>query len=401
MKNKLTLLLVTLGSLAAHAQLPFKFDSLYKTVYAKDLCRMLQANPDLMLVDVRSPGEYADTSRYTSLNIGHLKNAINLNIQLIEKNPDTLSRYKDKTLVFYCSHSQRSRRVSKLLSEKGYAHVYNLNGGMSSLTQLSDKEFPCKQNYLQTSLGYKNLTLDESAKLIKSEKNLVLIDVRPAMQFNSMDTVQGNNVGRLRNAINLPFAELAGRIGELDKYKGRPVLVYGASGDGDPARAIAQLQKNGFAPVYLMLGGIEDFVSSRESDSFLEHPAPYHILDTRRTLSLLETNRNLQIYDTRVAEEYDNKVQGMRSYKNLGRLKNAHHVVQADFSTTQLPKDKSAPILVYGNDESFLFASQLTAKGYKQVFVLDGFYSFVWSGFNVEECKGARSFLVNHQGLYN
>ena len=103
---------------ASSAQLPFKFDDRYKTIYATDLCKMLQKNPDIVLIDVRSPGEYSDTSQYASLNQGHLKGAINLDIEAIKKDPGVMNPYKDKTIVLYCSHSQRSRRVSKLLSGK-------------------------------------------------------------------------------------------------------------------------------------------------------------------------------------------------------------------------------------------------------------------------------------------
>ena len=44
--------------------------------------------------------------------------------------------------------------------------------------------------------------------------------------------------------------------------------------------------------------------------------------------------------------------------------------------------------------------SRLATKGYKKVHVLDSFYGFVWSGFNIESCKEAKTFLVNHEGLY-
>ena len=33
----------------ASAQLPFKYDSLFKTIYAKDLCKLIQIKPDILL----------------------------------------------------------------------------------------------------------------------------------------------------------------------------------------------------------------------------------------------------------------------------------------------------------------------------------------------------------------
>lgn len=144
MKHILFICTFMLLVLTVSAQLPFKFDDQYKTIYADDLCKMLQKNPDVVLIDVRSPGEFSDTSQYASLNQGRLKGAINLDIEAIKKNPAAMNPYKDKTIVLYCSHSQRSRRVSKLLAESGFTSFYNLNGGMSVLNQFKENDFPCK-----------------------------------------------------------------------------------------------------------------------------------------------------------------------------------------------------------------------------------------------------------------
>lgn len=66
------------------AQHPFKFDSLYNTIYAKELCQLIQRDPDVVLIDVRSAGEFCDTSQYASLNKGHLKGAINIPVDSIK-----------------------------------------------------------------------------------------------------------------------------------------------------------------------------------------------------------------------------------------------------------------------------------------------------------------------------
>jgi rhodanese-related sulfurtransferase len=199
---------------SAQSQLPFHYDSLYKTIHVKEFCKLFLNNPNLLLVDVRSAGEYSDTSRYASLNQGHLKGAINLEIEAIRNNMDTIEHYKDKTIVFYCSHSQRSRRVSRLLSEKGFTNFYNLNGGMSVLNQLSEKDFPCKEDWIVSSLSFKNLSFNDASTLIKSKKAIV-VDIRPANQFNSTDSIAENNVGRVKGAINIPYAEFKNRISEL------------------------------------------------------------------------------------------------------------------------------------------------------------------------------------------
>ncbi len=384
-------------SASAQSQLPFHYDSLYKTIHAKEFCKLFLNNPNLLLVDVRSAGEYSDTSRYASLNQGHLKGAINLEIEAIRNNMDTIEHYKDKTIVFYCSHSQRSRRVSRLLSEKGFTNFYNLNGGMSVLNQLSEKDFPCKEDWIVSSLSFKNLSFNDASVLIKSKKAIV-VDIRPANQFNSTDSIAEYNIGRVKGAINIPYAEFKNRINELSKYKQQPILIYSSSGDGDGARAAKELHNNGFTSVYHLLGGINSLIASQKDISFIENATPFILLDAPRTLALLKETKDLVIYDTRVAAQYNNT--GTESYRNLGRIKNAIHVEESAFQSQSLPANKNASILVYGNIESIKFASLLSSKGYKKVYLLDGLYDFVWSSFNVESCKEGREFMVNHKGLY-
>ncbi|NEU06946.1 hypothetical protein GZH53_01360 [Flavihumibacter sp. R14] len=384
----------------AQAQLPFKFDSQYKTIYAADLCRMLQKDPGIVLIDVRSPGEYSDTSQYASLNQGHLKGAINLDIEAIKKDPAQMNTYKDKTIVLYCSHSQRSRRVSKMLAESGFTSFYNLNGGMSVMNQLTSNDFPCKTDLIVSDLPFKNIGFNEAASLIKNEKKLLVLDIRPAAQFNSADSLAANNVGRVKGAMNIPYDQLKQRMNELGKDMQKPVLIYSSSGDGDAARAANELVNSGFKNVYQMLGGINDFIASQEKISFIENPPAYTLVNATRALGLLKSGKNLVIYDTRPDEEYNNKLSGMTSYKNLGHIKNAVHVDQAAYRELSLPADKNAPVLIYGNEESFELASMMSERGYRNVFLMDGLYDFVWSGFNVESCKEARNYIVNHEGLY-
>jgi 3-mercaptopyruvate sulfurtransferase SseA len=76
---KRLLLVLFMNMLLADISAQFANDNvLYKTVHVSDLCKDLQKNPGYLLLDVRSPGEYHDTSSSTALNIGHLKGALTL-----------------------------------------------------------------------------------------------------------------------------------------------------------------------------------------------------------------------------------------------------------------------------------------------------------------------------------
>jgi rhodanese-related sulfurtransferase len=125
----------------------FRYDNkLFQIIFWEDLCKTLAQQKDYLLLDVRSPGEFSDTSTMANMNIGHLKGAMNIDISQLPDNLQKLDSYKDKTIYDYCSHSQRSRRAAKLLSEKGFKKVININGGMTVLNLTKDRNFPYSQN---------------------------------------------------------------------------------------------------------------------------------------------------------------------------------------------------------------------------------------------------------------
>src|SRR3954465_2810487 len=82
--------------LASSMAAQYKNDNVvYKTVFPQDLCKALEENPGYLLLDVRSPGEFSDTSSATGLNLGHINGAINIDIRQIQKRINEISAYKD------------------------------------------------------------------------------------------------------------------------------------------------------------------------------------------------------------------------------------------------------------------------------------------------------------------
>src|SRR5882757_9018513 len=102
------LLLASLACFTARTQQLWLYDNTnYKAIYFKEACDLIAQHPDLVLLDVRTPGEYADTSQFIGSRIGSLKGAINISIDQVQKRYADLLPYKDKTILVYCSHSYR------------------------------------------------------------------------------------------------------------------------------------------------------------------------------------------------------------------------------------------------------------------------------------------------------
>lgn len=74
---------------------------------------------DAWLIDVRTPEEFAD---------GHIKDAINLPVDQIEKLIGSKVTDKNATLLIYCRSGNRSATAAKALKNLNYTLVFDLGG---------------------------------------------------------------------------------------------------------------------------------------------------------------------------------------------------------------------------------------------------------------------------------
>lgn len=81
---------------------------------------------------------------------------------------------------------------------------------------------------------------------VVNRDNGVLVDVRGDSDFRA---------GHVAGSISVPQQQLATRLTELEKYKGRPLVLICAQGHAS-GEAATQLLKAGHAPVYRLAGGI-------------------------------------------------------------------------------------------------------------------------------------------------
>lgn len=390
---------------ALHSQTDFINDNvLYNNIYPQELQAFLKANPNALLIDVRSPGEFADTSSKQSLNIGHLKGAININIETFEERVNEIKDHSDKPIVLYCSHSQRSRRVSKYLSEQGFKKVYNLNGGMSWMTQANEEEFPGKKDMIVFAAPYKNISVDEAEEFIKNNKDALIIDIRTEIQFAGKDPNAAYNIGKIKGAINIPYDDLKNNLTRLEQFKNNNILIYDINGaTGNPAAKL--LIENGFSKVHHLIGGLsavhrEGKLNSKQS--ILVNIPSYNMLNVYETLNLLKTNSDLVILDVRPVNDFDNKAE--MSHMNIGRLKNSINIPPDKFATdvTNIAKDKNAKILIYGGgDDPAKCAQILKDMGYKNVNLLyGGLWSMVSVYANVKGYSYIKDYMENYEGMW-
>lgn len=93
--------------------------------------------------------------------------------------------------------------------------------------------------------GIKLLSPNEAVLLVNRE-NGVLVDVCEPNEYRE---------GHIPRAVNLPLSQLKEHLGELEKYKQRPIVLSCRSGNRSIKAAI-MLKRQGFAKVYSLAGGL-------------------------------------------------------------------------------------------------------------------------------------------------
>jgi glyoxylase-like metal-dependent hydrolase (beta-lactamase superfamily II)/rhodanese-related sulfurtransferase len=89
---------------------------------------------------------------------------------------------------------------------------------------------------------------DHVARVLEGENPPVLLDVRNPEELTE-------DLGHLREIINIPVTELARRLGELERLQGREIVVVCKSG-GRAHTAAQILMQAGFPKVHVMTGGM-------------------------------------------------------------------------------------------------------------------------------------------------
>jgi rhodanese-related sulfurtransferase len=93
----------------------------YKEVQAQEAVALIRDVHPLIL-DVRTPAEYQ---------AGHLKDAVLIPVQELQKRWKELSAHQDSDILIYCATGNRSTVASKILIDHGFKRIFNLRHGIA------------------------------------------------------------------------------------------------------------------------------------------------------------------------------------------------------------------------------------------------------------------------------
>lgn len=395
------LLIVTL--LAASPAMAQQYDgdnTRYRTISWEDLPSDLAKSPGALIIDVRTPGEYSDTSHWASLNIGRLKGALNIDHKELGKRLNELPDHK-RPIYLYCSHSQRSRRMGNLLADSGYTNVINVNGGMSRYWREQDR-LPMMDTLIERSAGYGIINAQRLCAM-RAARPVFLLDVRgDSLLAPGKQPEWVSAYGAMKNATHIPIERLREKQAQLPQD--RPIIVVGAY-TADAAKAASALVDQSSKDVHILFSGLEGMIDVSDTDcpckkEIWNSSAPYSAI----TLDRLDTTALLSgkavMLDIRSQEEYDGTAKD--TWKNTGRFRMAEHLpaqqVQEKHASLSIAKDTPITLVGRGLDEElFDVARNLTDLGYQKVTLLTcGIWGIRWEAHNLPGKAGWDHWVIRY-----
>lgn len=100
----------------------------FSSVSAKEVKEKILNKEDLLLLDVRTPGEFNGP-------LGHIEGTVLVPLQALESSIKKLEKYKDKEVIVYCRSGNRSQNGTRIMLKHGFKAV-NMLGGMRAWNKL-------------------------------------------------------------------------------------------------------------------------------------------------------------------------------------------------------------------------------------------------------------------------
>lgn len=92
-----------------------------ESISPEEAYKRLESEEDIILLDVRTQGEYEEQ---------HIPGSILIPVNDLEKRAEAELTDKDADIIVYCASGKRSSSAANILAGLGYSKVYNMGGIM-------------------------------------------------------------------------------------------------------------------------------------------------------------------------------------------------------------------------------------------------------------------------------
>jgi rhodanese-related sulfurtransferase len=155
-------------------------------IYPGDVAEKIKNNEDIILLDVRTPEEYAEI---------HLENALLLPVGELSANTLTDiglgNDSKDKEIIIYCRSGARSKQAYDIMESLGYTNIKSVSGGM---VHWQEDNYPFTESGEYDAEEITNIGMDGGAEISFDKTSYDFGDV-PQSQGIISTTFEVENTG--------------------------------------------------------------------------------------------------------------------------------------------------------------------------------------------------------------
>jgi rhodanese-related sulfurtransferase len=217
----------------------------YKLISPLNFIKKIK-DKSVLLIDVRTDSIFNGISKNEWENsFGTIKKAMHIPFDKIEENYHKIDTAKE--IILFDNDGEKAPVVAHFFYKKGIK-VNVLFYGLDNLqSTVSSKDI----KFLKSK--YKTILPSELLEFI-NQSNTVIIDTRTEAEFMSKDSIEWKNIGRIKNAINIPLSKLTKE--KLQEFKNKKIILYDIMMQDelfDYAKQLNEFEINNF---YLLSGGI-------------------------------------------------------------------------------------------------------------------------------------------------
>ena len=231
---------------------------------------MITGNKALFILDTRSDSAFRGISRDISANAqGRLKGAVNIPLAQLPTALDKIPR--NRPILVIADFGRDTNLGAKLLTDNGYTNVYAAFNGLNEWISTAVADLPQRNQLWEQPNRYDFINAVEMDAMLTAQPATFILDARTKEEFtNTVKDRPWMNRGHVQNAVNIPNAELVGRLNELSAYKDKDIILYTFTSNPEVFLAAKTLTDNGFTRVHLLTGGLFTIRSKAANQKGLE-----------------------------------------------------------------------------------------------------------------------------------
>jgi rhodanese-related sulfurtransferase len=164
---------------------------------------------------------------------------------------------KDRPILVIADFGRETNLGAKLLTDNGYRNVNAAFNGLGEWLNASAKELPQRARLWEQPNRFDYIAAAEFDEMLTAAPATYILDIRTSNEFtNKVTDRPWMNRGHIQNAVNIPAAELRNRLGELEAYKNKDIVLYAFNTSPEAFESAKILADNGFTKVHLLTGGL-------------------------------------------------------------------------------------------------------------------------------------------------